>query len=78
MDHDLYSVNYNNADVFLPFDLSEENSNLPIYERDPDINFYAGVNTSVGNNCKYYMEDDFNSSWPGVAYMRHEKQLPFP
>ena len=19
-----------------------------------------------------------NSSWPGVAYMRHEKQLPFP
>ena len=54
LDHDLCSFNYNNADVFLPFDLSEEKSNLSIYERDPDINFYAGVNISVGNNCNYY------------------------
>ena len=39
---------------------SEEISDLPIYEWDPDINFYTGIHSSVGNNCKYYMEDDFN------------------
>ena len=50
--HDFYAFDYSNVDIYLPFDLSEGNSNLPIYERDPDINFYTGIHSSVGNNCK--------------------------
>ena len=43
--HDFYTFDYSKADIYL---------------RDPDINFHTGIHSSVGNNCKYYMEDDFN------------------
>ena len=33
----------------------------PIYEIDPDINFYNEIDYHIGSTCNYYMEDAFSS-----------------
>ena len=45
--------------------------------RDPDTNFYAGVNISVGNNCKYYIEDDFNHMIQRQHLITENAAMPF-
>ena len=45
--------------LFTPFDLNE-NENVPLYDIDPDIQFYRNqCNTSLPN-CDYHLEDSFN------------------
>ena len=44
--------------LFCPFDLNEQNTNLPIYESDPDIHFYDNLN--INGRCQYYIEESFN------------------
>ena len=44
---------------FNMFDLSE-NTVSPLYDLDPDINYYQSVSALMGSDCKYFLENDFN------------------
>ena len=44
--------------LFSPFELNEQNTNLPIYEADPDLHFYDNLN--INGRCQYYIEESFN------------------
>lgn len=50
---------YGQNKSFVPFELNV-NDNLPIYDVDPDIQFYQSVCNNSLNNCDYYQEDSFN------------------
>ena len=34
--------------------------NIPLFETDPDMQFYMGMNYTENIRCDYYFEDDFN------------------
>ena len=46
--------------VFNPFELNDDNLNLPNFDSDPDLQYFNDM-TYVSNihNCNYYLEDDF-------------------
>lgn len=52
--------------VFNPFELNEDDFQ-PMYDIDPDVNFYASEISKL-NECKYYHEDTFNEK---IASFRH-------
>ena len=42
--------------IFSPFELNE-NENSPLYDVDPDIQFYNNQYNSILQSCDYYLED---------------------
>lgn len=44
---------------FCPFDLNE-NLNSPLYDIDPDIQFYNKYYSSLVHSCNYYLEESLN------------------
>lgn len=50
--------------VFNPFSLNEKN-NIPLFEADPDVNFFNDNCTKV-NNSNYMFEDQFNELVSGI------------
>ena len=46
--------------IFTPFELNEENFDLPVFEADPDFNFYHDISHIVTSKCNYYREESFN------------------
>lgn len=55
------------SDIFHPFDLMEENDNLPLYSIDPDTNFYNGADHRLVKSCQYYNVDSFNSDFKSIC-----------
>lgn len=47
--------------LFTPFDLNEH-ENMPLYDIDPDIQYYSHLLNGTLHNCDYYLEDGFNKS----------------
>ena len=47
--------------LFQPFEINSDDFYAPIYEIDPDINFYNEIDYHIGSTCNYYMEDAFSS-----------------
>ena len=45
--------------VFVPFELNVDEKS-PLFDKDPDINFYNTVHNVNMENCNYYVEDTFN------------------
>ena len=45
--------------IFIPFDLNDDQTQLPISDIDPDVNFYNHVNCESQLRCNYYLEDKF-------------------
>ena len=48
-----------NNRVFVPFEIKQE-SNTPVTEIDPDLQFYTESNYIQKTICDYYLEDSFN------------------
>ena len=51
--------------LFTPFDLNES-ENTPLYDIDPDIQFYANQISTSLHKCDYYLEDGFNKSLSSI------------
>ena len=45
--------------IFSPFELNED-SNLPLIDSDPDVQFYKNQCNYSLHSCDYYLEDAFN------------------
>ena len=45
--------------LFVPFEINEDETS-PLYDTDPDINFYQGIQNNSINSCDYYYENSFN------------------
>ena len=45
--------------IFSPFELNED-SNLPLIDSDPDVQFYNNQCNYSLHSCDYYLEDAFN------------------
>ena len=43
--------------LFQPFELNDNDYYSPLFDIDPDINFYNKTDFHTGFNCNYYMED---------------------
>ena len=53
------SIEELNNMIFIPFEINDQNTFSPLFEIDPDIQFF----NSLANNlsvCDYYLEDSFN------------------
>ena len=48
-----------NEKIFIPFELNSD-ANNPLFDTDPDINYFDKINGNVLNS-DYYLEDSFNS-----------------
>ena len=48
-----------NNKIFVPFEIND--SDLPLNETDPDVQFYSENHYIQSFSCDYYFEDDFNS-----------------
>ena len=55
-----YSYNFHemNQKVFIPFEINYQ-SDTPLTEIDPDMQFYLETNYIKNTKCDYYMEDTF-------------------
>ena len=47
--------------LFTPFDLNEC-ENAPLYDIDPDIQYYSNICNASLHKCDYFLEDGFNKS----------------
>ena len=45
--------------IFNPLMLNDK-SNIPLFETDPDIQFYNELSIIYNENSNYYFEDQFN------------------
>ena len=51
-----------NNKLFVPFELDEDDTNLPLAllgEADPDLNYYNTIYGGSISNCNYHAEDSF-------------------
>ena len=53
------SLLLDNDKQFLPFELNED-FNIPLFDIDPDIQYYNNHWNNVLHSCDYYLEDTFN------------------
>ena len=60
--------------VFVPFDLNVD-ENSPLFETDPDINFYSTIHNSNLKDCDYYLEDTFNNKSSKLDITNHNFSL---
>ena len=50
-----------NSLVFNPFELNSDNSHLPIYDTDPDLQYFNDTTyITDASHCDYYLEHSFN------------------
>ena len=42
-----------------PFDLNNNSHSFPMYNNDPDLQYFNNVYSAVQNNCDYFVEDTF-------------------
>ena len=73
--YDLYSdipLSFKDIDnmIFNPFALNNK-SDSPLFDIDPDIQFYNELHHPAGNISQYYLEDAFNSKIDGKDSARH-------
>ena len=56
--------------VFIPFEVNDQ-SDTPLTEMDPDMQFYLETNYIKDTMCDYYMEDTFikRLATPGNHYV---------
>ena len=45
--------------LFNPFQLNDKDYYTPFSQIHPDVNFYYDINSHLGLNCNYYMENSF-------------------
>ena len=45
--------------LFNLFQLNDKDYYTPLSEIDPDVNFYNNINSHLGLNCNYYLENSF-------------------
>ena len=45
--------------IFIPFEINDDESS-PLFDADPDVNFYQGIQNNNMNTCDYYYENSFN------------------
>ena len=46
--------------LFQPFELNTENYYSPLFDTDPDINFYNKIDLHINSNCNHYIEEKFS------------------
>ena len=51
--------------VFIPFEINDS-PNTPLFEIDPDIQYYMDMNYTENIRCNYYFEDVFNEKMKEV------------
>ena len=56
---DHFSVRFQ-ENIFIPFELTDFEKRLPIFDIDPDLHFFQNINRDMFQISKYYMEDPFN------------------
>ena len=54
-----------NKKVFIPFEINDS-PNTPLFEIDPDIQYYININYTENIRCNYYFEDVFNEKMKEV------------
>ena len=62
-EYHMNSLYGNDENVLQIFDHVEENDALPMYDLDPDLNFYNDYVPNLNLNCKYFAEESFNSTY---------------
>ena len=55
-------INSSNEMLFNPFEVNEDKYYSPLYEIDPDINYYNTIGSHLGSSCNYYFEDYFETA----------------
>ena len=65
-DVNYFDFSLNNFDsistrIFNPFELSIDRYYSPLYDIDPDINFYNEIDYHLVSQCNYYMENHFTN-----------------
>ena len=58
-----------NSRVFVPFEINQE-SNTPVTEIDPDLQFYTESNYIQNTKCNYNLEDYFNDCFSDSVKQR--------
>ena len=48
--------------LFQPFELNDNDYYSPLFDVDPDVNFYNKIDCHTGFNCNYYMEELFSDA----------------
>ena len=61
-DYGGFLLNLTSDDFYLPFEATEENCNLPIFEHNPDNYYYNDLNITMIDKYKYYTQDKFNKN----------------
>ena len=59
IDIDDYTIDSLSCRLFNPFQLNDKDYYTPLSQIDPDVNFYNNVNSHLGLNCNYYLENTF-------------------
>ena len=59
IDIDEHTIESLSDRLFNPFQLNDKDYYSPLSQIDPDVNFYNNINTHLGLNCNYYMENSF-------------------
>ena len=57
VDIDDYTIDSLCCRLFNPFQLNDKDYYTPLSQIDPDVNFYNNVNSHLGLNCNYYLEN---------------------
>ena len=55
-------VNSSHEMLFNIFEVNQDKYYSPLYEIDPDINYYNTIGSHLGANCNYYYEDYFKTA----------------
>ena len=58
-----YQFQEMNKKMFIPFEINDQ-SDTPLTEIDPDLQFYLETNYIRNTKCDYYMEDTFIKKFP--------------
>ena len=45
--------------IFNPFELNMDDHYSPLYDVDPDMNYYNELDSHIGLNCNYYFDNSF-------------------
>ena len=62
-EYHLSSLYGNDENVLQIFGHVEEDDALPMYDLDPDLNFYNDYVPNLNLNCKYFAGERFNSTY---------------
>ena len=71
LDNTSLSIVHERNLVLEPFDLNEDNDNIPLSDLDPDLAFYNNVQHILYNNSDYFDECSFNKSVANIFTNKH-------